>query len=98
MSNKTNQILFELFTHNTIQNQLLHAVLIIVDYYPLLVSSLCSFPKIEKFGNTLDIISDKLKLFKNTFPYRIMTKGLDEMYVIALLAIILFFTDRKSVV
>ena len=92
MSNKTNQILFELFTHNTIQNQLLHAVLIIVDYYPLLVSSLCSIPKIEKFGNTLDIISDKLKLFKNTFPYRIMTKGLDEMYVIALLAIILFFT------
>ena len=88
---KTNQILFELVTHNTIQHQVLHSFLIIVDYYPILISSLTSISKIQKFGNSLDDITDKLKFFKTIFPYRLINGGIDNKLAIVLLAAIGFF-------
>ena len=88
---KTNQILFELVTHNTIQHQVLHSFLIIVDYYPILISSLTSISKIQKFGNSLDDITDKLKFFKIIFPYRLLNGGIGNKLAIVLLAAIGFF-------
>ena len=60
---KVNQVLFELITHNTIQNQFLHLILICVDYYPIIVSSLTSIIKIENYSKDYDTISTKLNFF-----------------------------------
>ena len=47
MSNaKGNQILFELITHKTVQNQFLHSLFIFIEFYPILASSLRSLEKI----------------------------------------------------
>ena len=59
---KVNQVLFELVTHNTIQNQFLHICLIGIDYYPIIISSLTSIFKIENFSMNYNQISTKLEM------------------------------------
>ena len=91
---KVNQVLFELITHNTIQNQFLHLILICVDYYPIIVSSLTSILKIENYSKDYDTISTKLKFFQTIFPYKILYGGIENTLCQALLAVIcacLFF-------
>ena len=85
---KVNQILFELITHNTIQNQFLHLCLIGIDYYPIIICSLTSIFKIENFSMNYDQISTKLKIFQKIFPYRVQQGGINNKLCLVFLSLI----------
>ena len=92
MSNvKANQIIFELITHKTIQNQFYHAFFIFVDYYPILINSLTSITKISKYSHPLSEAEEVFKLLKHIFPYRYLSNGLNNYISLSLLIAIGFF-------
>ena len=88
---KVNQVLFELVTHNTIQNQFLHICLIGIDYYPIIISSLTSIFKIENFSMDYNQISTKLEIFQTIFPYKIQEGGLTNFICLIFLSLICVF-------
>ena len=85
---KANQVLFELVTHSTIQNRFLHIVFIVIDYYPILISSLTSITKISMYESTLSQVEKKFDLVRMIFPYRYIDEGLNNKYMLIALILI----------
>ena len=89
MSNaKGNQILFELITHKTVQNQFLHSLFIFVEFYPILASSLRSLEKIIQYGHPLSTVNEKFEIITTLFPYRYQNNGFEQIISIIFFAII----------
>ena len=90
MSN-VDQFLFELYTHCTLQNQILHSFLTLVEYYPLLISSMNSIDKIKAYNQLTYNKDKKTNLLLDIYPYRIQTKGFENYYITGFFALIMFF-------
>ena len=88
---KANQILFELITHKTIQNQFFHSFFIFVDYYPVLISSLSSIKVISSYNKSLSEAEEKLDIIKTLFPYRYQTDGVSNILSLIFLIVIGIF-------
>ena len=88
---KANQILFELITHSTYQNQFFHAVFIFIDFYPVLLASLSSLTKISNYKHTLSEVEEKFSIIPIIFPYRYQPNGCENKIVLAFLAAIIVF-------
>ena len=88
---KANQILFELITHKTIQNQFFHSFFIFVDYYPILISSLSSIKVISSYNKSLPEAEEKLDIIKSLFPYRYQTDGVSNILSLIFLIVIGIF-------
>ena len=88
---KANQVLFELITHSTYQNQFFHAVFIFIDFYPVLLASLSSLTKISNFKNTLSKVEEKFSIIPIIFPYRYQRSGCENKIVLIFLIVIIFF-------